>query len=155
MGYLEITIVHMKISAMTAPKIKKFTGEIVSISPLDNVDVTLVTLQDADNDLFTVSTSNKYWKAVGRFFQPGSIVAIEAEERIKDTTEYAGADGEVKKHTSDGLNLTKITAYSASAWARSLKQQTIKEMEQALNAVDLERANAFTTFYGHALAALK
>lgn len=140
---------------MNAPKVRKFTGEIVSISPLDNVDVTLITLQDADNDLFTVSTSNKYWKAVGKFFQPGSIVAVEAEERIKDTTEYTDAAGEIKKHTSDGLNLTKISAYSASAWARSLKQQTIREMEQALNSVDLERANAFATFYGHALNALK
>ena len=142
-------------SANMTPKIKKITGEMVNISQLDSVEVTLITLQDADNDLHTVSTSNKYWKAVGRFFQIGSIVAVEAEERVKDVTEYTDANGNVKKHTSDGLNLTKISAYSSNAWGRSLKQQTIREMEQALLSVELERAPAFAAFYGQALQALK
>lgn len=140
---------------MSAPKVRKIVGEIVSISPLDSTEITLVSIQDSDNNLHTVSTSNKYWKAVGRFFQVGSIVAIEAEVRVKDTTEYTDAAGATQKHTSDGMNIAKVTAYSQSAWKSALTKKTIAEMETALNTVDVERANAFATFYGAALVAMK
>ena len=131
---------------MNAPKMRKIVGEITGISQLDNVPVTLVTIQDASGDLETVSTSNQYWKAVGRFFQVGSIVSLEAEVRVAGVTEYEDAAGVTKTHTSDGLNLAKIQAYSQSAWARELLAEKQVGDLQLLNAVEESRVDAIARY---------
>lgn len=140
---------------MNAPKLRKLIGEITGISQLDSTPVTLITIQDASGDIETVSTSNQYWKAVGRFFQPGSIVSCEAEVRVKDTTEYTDASGATKKHTSAGLNLSKIQAYSQAAWARELLTSKQVGDLQALNAVEETRVNAVAAYLGTTFASFK
>lgn len=131
---------------MNSPKVRKLKGEIVQVSPLDNVEVTLVTVQDADNDLHIFSTSNKYWKSVGRFFTVGSIVAAECEERKAGVTEYKDASGTVKQHTSDGLNLSKISAYSSSAWLREQFQASRQTDLEVINAVEESRVGAVAQY---------
>ena len=140
---------------MNAPKMRKIVGEITGISQLDNVPVTLITIQDASGDLETVSTSNQYWKAVGRFFQVGSIVSLEAEVRVAGVTEYENATGETKTHTSDGLNLAKIQAYSQSAWARELLTSKQVGDLQAIGAVEEVRVSAVASYLGATFSSFK
>lgn len=140
---------------MNAPKSRKFKGELVQVSPLDSAEITLITVQEVDGSQITVSTSNKYWKAVGKFFNPGSIVAGEYEERVKDTTEYTDAAGTVAKHTSSGNNLSKITAYSQSSWLRECLMQTREQDLQVIAAVDETRVNAVAQYLAGSFAAMR
>ena len=145
-GFIRGIPLTLTLFGMNAPKVRKIKGEIVQVSPLENVEVTLITVQDADNDLHTFSTSNKYWKSVGRFFTVGSIVAVEVEERIAGKTEYKDASGNVATHTSDGLNLSKISAYSSSAWLREQFQASRQSDMEVLTSVEESRVAAFASY---------
>lgn len=139
---------------LNAPKIRKFKGELVQISPLDSNEITLITVQEVDGSQVTVSTSNKYWKAVGKLFNVGSIIAGEYEERVKDSTEYE-SNGTVSKHTSSGNNLAKVSAYSQSAWMRECMGVTRESDLLIINSVELERQNAIANYLATSFAAMR
>jgi hypothetical protein len=141
-------------TTIVAPKVRKIVGEIVSVSQLDDKDIVLVSIQNEDNEVVTVSTSVAYWKKVGKFFQAGSIIITDVEIRVKDTTEYE-KDGAVHKHTSDGMNIVRVTAFSPTAWKTMMMKKQISEMETGLNNIEIERVGALAVFYGSALQALK
>ena len=131
---------------MSAPKNSTVTGELLSIAELESAGVTLVYIQDVDDDVVVVSTSTAYWKKVGKFFNPGSILKMEYEKRIAGETTYQDKAGAEVKHTSSGLNLTSVTPYSVSAWnkAKAAEKQA-SDMVQ-ITAQDPSLVNAVSSY---------
>lgn len=140
---------------MNAPKLKLIKGELVQISTLDDKGIVLLTVQNSESEQDTVSTSINYWKKVGKFFTEGRIVAIEVEIRKAGVTEYEDSTGTVKQHTSDGMNLNSIRAYSSSAYAREILQSKQVGDLEIINQVEEERANAAATYLSGTFASFK
>ena len=147
---LNLTYIMADITA-NAPKTEKLLGEITQIAKIEDLKLVLVSIQSADDKIVTLSTGEAYWTKVGKFFKEGSIVQATIENRIKDKTTYE-KDGKNVFHTSTGTNLTGIVAYSAAAYQRAIFNARLENAEGSLNSVELERAGAFATLYGMALA---
>lgn len=115
----ETTAKKGKDPVFVAPKEASVTGELLTIAELEEKGVALIYVQDADDTVVVVSTSIAYWKKVGKFFNAGNIVKIGYEKRIEDVTNYKDQAGNVKTHTSSGLNILSVTPYSVSAWNKA------------------------------------
>ena len=105
------------------PKTKKITGELLAVSELDGQEITLLSIQDANEEVITVSTSSKYWKKAGKPYSCGSILQVQYEERIAGKTTYTDDAGTVILHKSGGNSLTSVNPYSTFAWNKAITDQ--------------------------------
>lgn len=126
------------------PKIVKLCGELLSAEAITG-DVTLITIQDSDNEVHTIGTSNNYWKKVGKIFPEGAIVSCTIEERIEGKTTYL-KDGVETTHTSSGNSLAGITKFSQSAWERELQSKTKDSDLAVISAVEVDRVSAVAQY---------
>jgi hypothetical protein len=136
-----------------APKESSCTGELLNVAPVEEKGIVLVYVQDEDDTVIVCSTSIAYWKKVGAFFAPGSILKVGYEKRIEGVTSYKDQAGVVKTHTSSGLSVLNVAPYSVSAWnqAKANRKQAsdmvqiVNQAPETVNAVSSYLAATFTT----------
>lgn len=110
-------------------------------------DIVVISIQDADDEISTMSCSPNYWKKIGKLFPVDSTVKASYEVRIKDKTFYE-ANGTRVAHTSDGNSLVGINRFSSAAFERMMLKNTVSEAVAQLQAVELERVDAISNFLG-------
>lgn len=132
--------------AEQAPKTLKITGELLAVSELDGQEITLLSIQDKDDEVHTVSTSTKYWKKVGRAYNPGAILQVQYEQRIAGKTTYKTEDGEVVLHKNSGNSVVGVTPYSAFAWKKEQSLRQRADDLQYLDSQEPEKALAVATY---------
>ena len=133
---------------MKLPLKKEVIGILLSAEEVEFAggSVILLSIQDSEDDILTVSTSPGYWKKVGKLFSVDTCVKVSYEQRIKDVTGYVDAQGEEHFHTSDGQNLVGITRFSSSSFQRMLDQKDIESGVGILSAVEADRVSAVATY---------
>jgi len=134
-----------KITAKNPAKVE-FVGELLSASQLDSTEIVLLTLQSADDDTLTVSTSTNYWKKLGKLFPEGSICKISYEKRIANVTTYENTSKELVHHTADGNSLIGINRFSTSAWDRMIANHTKENDLAVISAVEVDRVSAVAQY---------
>lgn len=127
------------------PSKEEFVGELLSVSELEEQKIMLLSIQGADDEIITLSTSTNYWKKIGKLFPEGSIVKASYEERIANKTGYDD-NGTMVAHTANGNSLVGINRFSASAWQRQLDTINKDADLGTLNAVEIERVGAVATY---------
>ena len=139
------------------PKEVQIVGELLNVDKveLESGDLFLLTLQDVEDKTHIVATSVGFWEKVGRGFAAGAIVKCDVEKRIKDVTSYEDDMGVMKKHTSDGNNLSRISRYSTRAFEAALALKLRQSNESfrdadAAKIMDAEatHAGALATYLG-------
>jgi hypothetical protein len=137
-------------SKLKLPAKKEVVGVLLSaeVVELTTGDIILVSVQDIDDEIITVSTSPNYWKKVGKSFIPDSIVKISYEVRIKGVTGYAKDStkpNELTEHGGSGNNLIGINRYSSMNFQRLVDSKDKESNFDLLNAVEPERVQAYAT----------
>ena len=123
-------------------------GELLSAEELKEQGITLLSVQNADDEVVTISTSSAYWKKVGRPFVEGSIVKFSYENRIAGKTGYKSPSGEIVAHTADGMSLVRATKFSQLAYMKMLDSRTKETDIATLEAVEVERVGAIASYLG-------
>lgn len=127
------------------PAKEEFVGELLSVSELEDQKIMLLSVQGANDDIITLSTSTNYWKKIGKLFPEGSIVKASYEQRIANKTGYDD-NGTLVAHTANGNSLVGINRFSVSAWQRQLDTVTKDADLGTLSAVEIERVSAVATY---------
>ncbi len=140
-------------ATLKLPAKKEMIGILLSADSIEvkGSEIVLISIQDADDEIITISTSPAYWKKVGKLFPVDSTIKVSYENRIKDVTGYAKDSAkptELTKHESDGNNLVGITRFSTSAFERMMLKNTVNEAVAQLQAVEVERVDAISNFLG-------
>lgn len=129
------------------PAKKELVGILLSAETIETKsgEIVLVSIQDTDDEIVTVSTSPNYWKKVGKLFPVESCIKASYEVRLKDITGYDD-NGTMKAHTSDGSNLVGITRFSSIAYQRMLDKKDIEEGVAIISSVEADRVGAVASY---------
>jgi hypothetical protein len=137
-----------KEAKLRLPSKKEVIGELLSCEIVETKSSTIILLsiQNKDDEVVTVSTSPEYWKKVGKSFIEGVIVKANYEARLAGATGYEDKDGKMIAHTSDGSNLIGISRFSATAYQRMLDSLNKETDIAKLEAVEVERVSAVSAY---------
>lgn len=129
------------------PQKKDLVGILLSAEEIESkgTSLVLVSIQDIDDNVVTLSTSPAYWKKVGKLFPPDSIVKTSYESRVAGITGYKDASGMVA-HSSNGNNLTGITRFSSISFQRMMDEQSKSSDIAVISSVEADRVNAVATY---------
>lgn len=130
------------------PQKRDLIGILLSAEEIESkgTSLILVSIQDIDDEVVTLSTSPGYWKKVGKLFPPDSIVKVSYESRVANKTGYKDANGQMVAHTSDGNNLVGITRFSSISYQRMLDEQSKSSDIAVISSVEADRVNAVATY---------
>ena len=130
------------------PQKRDLVGILLSAEEIESkgTSLILVSIQDIDDEVVTLSTSPGYWKKVGKLFPPDSIVKISYEARVAGKTGYKDASGNMIPHTSDGNNLVGITRFSSISYQRMLDDQSKSIDIAVISSVESDRVNAVAQY---------
>jgi hypothetical protein len=134
---------------LKAPSTKEITGVLVSVDTIETQkgDIVLLSIQDAQDEIFKVSTSPNYWKKVGKLFATDAVVKASFEVRIENVTGYPSeTTGELVPHQSSGNNLSGITRFSALSFQRMLDNLTKDADIATISTVEPERVSAVASY---------
>ena len=136
---------------LKTPAKKELVGILLSAEVVETKagDIIIVSIQDTNDEIITVSTSPNYWKKVGKLFPVESCVKASYEVRIKGTTGYAKDSAkptELTAHESDGSNLVGITRFSSIAYQRMLDKKDIEEGVAIISSVEADRVGAVASY---------
>ena len=109
-------------------------------------DIILVSIQDIDDEVITISTSPAYWKKIGKLFPVDSIIKASYEVRMKDITGYTDDKGVMTAHTSDGNNLVGINRFSSLSFQRMLDSKDKDSDIAVISSVEPDRVQAVATY---------
>lgn len=135
--------------ALKAPSKKDIVGILLSAETIETKKgvLVLISVQDVDDEVITLSTSPNYWKKVGKLFPADSVVKVSYEQRIEGTTGYSVEGSEtLTAHTSSGNNLIGINRFSSMAFQRLLDQKDMEQGVATISAVEPDRVNAVATY---------
>lgn len=134
---------------LKTPQTKDITGILNAIDTVDYNGTTFIslTVQDADDEIFTITCNPNYWKKVGKLYAVDNCVKVSAEQRIEGVTGYLpeGAT-EMLPHKSTSLQLERISRFSTISFQNNLAKKQISEGVEYISAVEVERASAVATF---------
>ena len=130
------------------PQKKDLVGILLSAEEIESkgTSLVLVSIQDIDDNVITLSTSPAYWKKVGKLFPPDSIVKTSYESRVAGKTGYKDASGNMVAHSSDGNNLTGITRFSSISFQRMMDEQSKSSDIAVISAAEVDRVGAIATY---------
>jgi len=135
--------------SLKAPQKKELVGILLSAEVVETKagDIVLISIQDIDDEIVTVSTSPNYWKKVGKLFPVDTICKLSYEQRIKDTTGYIPeGKTEMVAHVSDGNNLVGINRFSAMSFQRMLDNKDKDADISTISTVEVDRVQAVATY---------
>jgi len=136
-------------ATLKAPSKKDVIGVLLSAETIESKsgDLVLISVQDIDDEITTLTASPNYWKKIGKLFPVDTIVKLSYEQRIKDVTGYIpeGAT-EMVAHTSDGNNLSGINRFSTLAFQRMLDNKDMEQGVATLSSVEADRVNAVASY---------
>lgn len=134
---------------LKTPAQKSVIGIMLSAETIDSSagELVLISIQDIDDEIVTMSCSPAYWRKVGKLFQPDSVVKVSYEVRIGGITGYTpeGAE-EMIPHKSDGQNLVSINRFSQISYQRMLDSKDMEVGVATISAVEPDRVNAVATY---------
>lgn len=135
-------------STIKEPSKKDLVGILLSAEEIESkgTSLVLVSIQDIDDEVVTLSTSPGYWKKVGKLFPPDSIVKVNYESRVAGKTGYKDASGNMVAHTSDGNNLVGITRFSSIAFQRMMDEQSKSSDIAVISSVEVDRVSAVAQY---------
>ena len=128
---------------------KEIVGILLSAETIETKsgDLVLISVQNIDDDIVTVTSSTNYWKKVGKLFPADTIVKISYEQRVKDVTGYATENSEeLTAHTADGNNLSGINRFSTLAYQRLLDAKDMENGVAVISSVEPDRVNAVASY---------
>ena len=128
---------------------KDIVGILLSAETIETKsgDLVLISVQNIDDDIVTVTSSTNYWKKVGKLFPADTIVKISYEQRVKDVTGYATESSEeLTAHTADGNNLSGINRFSTLAYQRLLDAKDMESGVAVISSVEPDRVNAVASY---------
>ena len=128
---------------------KEIVGILLSAETIETKsgDLVLISVQNIDDDIVTVTSSANYWKKVGKLFPADTIVKISYEQRVKDVTGYATEGSEeLIAHTSDGNNLSGINRFSTLAYQRLLDAKDMETGVAVISSVEPDRVTAVASY---------
>ena len=130
------------------PNKKEVIGTLLSSDEIDSkgTSIVLLSVQDSEDEIFTISTSPGYWKKVGKLFNPDSCVKVTFEQRIADVTGYVDAQGAEQLHIASGNNLTGISRFSSIAFQRMLDKMDMAEGVALLSTVEDGKVSAMASY---------
>ena len=136
---------------LKTPAKKKLVGILLSAETISSkgAEIVLISIQDTEDNIETLSTSPNYWKKVDKLFPVESCIKVSYESRKKGITGYAKDSAkpeELTAHESDGNNLVGITRFSTLAFQRMLDKQDQTEGVAILSSVELERVGAVASY---------
>jgi hypothetical protein len=138
-----------EMATLKAPSKKDIVGILLSAETIESKsgDVVLISVQDIDDEITTLTASPNYWKKVGKLFPADTIVKLSYEQRLKDITGYVpeGAT-EMVAHTSDGNNLSGINRFSTTAFQRMLDSKDMEQGVAVISSVEPDRVNAVASY---------
>ena len=103
----------------------------------------LISVQDIDDNIQTVTASPNYWKKVGKLFPVDTICKLSYETRKAGTTGYAvEGEEELVAHTSDGNNLVGINRFSSLSFQRMLDAKDMDNGIAVISSVEADRVDA-------------
>jgi hypothetical protein len=124
-------------------------GILLSVDTIESAKgaLVLISVQDIDDEIKTVTASPNYWKKVGKLFPTDTICKLSYETRKKDITGYAveGSE-ELTAHTSDGDNLVGINRFSTMAFQRMLDAKDMESGVAVISSVEADRVDAVATY---------
>ena len=128
---------------------KDIVGILLSAETIEtrSGDLVLISVQNIDDEIVTVTSSTNYWKKVGKLFPSDTIVKISYEQRVKDVTGYVTEGSEeLTAHTSDGNNLSGINRFSTLAYQRLLDAKDMESGVAVISSVEPDRVNAVASY---------
>ena len=143
-------------AATTVPELKTpiqkdIIGVLTGIDTLETATgstLVLLSIQDSEDNVHTVTSSENYWKKVGRSYQLDKPVKMTVEVRIKDVTGY-DSNGTMKAHGSSGMNLDRIAPMSQASWDRVFRNMERQEESTMIQSADPAVALALATYYAN------
>lgn len=143
----------MIMAELKAPAKKDIIGILLSSETIETKagEIVLISIQDADDEVITVSTSPAYWKKIGKLFPVDSTIKASYEVRKKGLSGYAkdsAKPDELTAHESDGNNLVGMNRFSSASFERMMLKNTVTDAVAQLQAVELERVDAISNFLG-------
>jgi len=134
-------------ATLKTPITKEIVGTLVSIDTLDS-GIVLLNVQNVEDEIVTIGTSEAYWRKVGKLYQADAIVKASYEVRIRHVTGYKPDEDseEVIAHEHSGNNLNRISRFSPLSFQRMLDTQSKEADISVINAVEPERVNAVAQY---------
>lgn len=133
-------------TTLKTPITKEIVGTLVSIDTLDS-GIVLLNVQNVEDEIQTIATSEAYWRKVGKLYQADAIVKASYEVRIEGVTGYTPEGSEEPvAHKSSGNNLSSISRFSSLSFQRMLDSQSKEADISVINAVEPERVNAVAQY---------
>ena len=129
------------------PSKKEVVGVLLSAEEIESKgsSIVLVSIQDVDDNVITLSTSPGYWKKIGKLFPVDTIVKVSYEARIKGVTGYE-SNGAMVAHTSDGNNLVGVNRFSSLSFQRMLDGKDKDSDIAVISAVEVDRVSAVAQY---------
>jgi len=129
------------------PTVTNIVGILTCISEIVEENLTLLTIQDAEDNVVTIGTSTAYWKKAGKHFSEDRCVKATYEHRIAGVTGYIPkGETEMLAHEGNGLQLTNITAYSKDSFERTVKNLSKDADIQTITSVETDRASSVAAY---------
>lgn len=127
---------------INSPKTTDYTGEVTNVSPVITKEYTnatgdkkttsfrMVTVQ-TPSGIIQKPVNESFYQRRNSDLTVGKFVTLTFEQRIKDTTEYADANGDVQKHTSTSEGITNVTVGSNFTARYNFAKEEILKAEGA------------------------
>lgn len=130
------------------PSKKEIIGCLLSAETIEfkGGDIVVISIQDIDDDMITMSCSPNYWKKLGKLFPVDSIVKATYEVRIADKTGYKDETGEMVAHTADGNSLAGINRFSMMSYQRMLDAKDMENGVAVISSVEPDRVVAVANY---------
>ena len=128
---------EFRIMELNSPKTTSYSGKITNVSLAITKEYTtaggdkkkssfrMITLKQAGNIFKQCLVNNSFFTSRAQDFAVGNHVELTYEQRIKDTTEYVDAQGEVQKHgsTSEGITAVLVQEQGENVFSEATRQK--------------------------------
>ena len=128
---------ELRIMEINSPKTTSYSGKITNVSGAITKEYAtageekkkssfrMITLKQAGNIFKQCLVNNSFFTSRAQDFAVGNHVELTYEQRIKDTTEYVDAQGEVQKHgsTSEGITAVLVQEQGENVFSEATRQK--------------------------------